>query len=73
MRENSFPLFFRIGEASRILDINLNEVRTLFSGGELTGLKTADGLRIDSESLALFIGKKELKKKSFLWQKGDKK
>lgn len=67
--DSNVPLFFNPGVVCKVLEINLREVRTLFDGGVLTGIKTPSGLRITSESLALYIAGKELRRKNFIWQK----
>lgn len=54
----NLPLFLKPGMVCRILDCSLNEVRTLFDGGTLTGYKTPSGLKITSESVARYIGEK---------------
>jgi hypothetical protein len=68
----NLPLFFNPGVVCRILDCNLRELRTLYDGKVLEGLKIPEGLRISSESVALYIGERELMKKRFLWEKEGK-
>ena len=66
----NLPLFFGIKAASEILGCSFNEVKIFLQTGRLTGGQTVNGLKISSESVCLFLGEKELKKKSHLWLKG---
>jgi hypothetical protein len=65
----NLPLFFGPKAVSEILGVSSNEVNTLLRLGRLNGGKTVNGLKISCESVCLFLGEKELRKKSYLWAK----
>jgi hypothetical protein len=65
----NIPMFLGLKTTCRILDCNFSEAKTLLSIGKLSGGKTVDGLKIETQSICLLLGIRELQKKSFLWQK----
>lgn len=66
---SEIPLFFKAGVACEILGCSLADLRVLIGGEVLRGYRGPQGVRILTESVALYLGYQELKKRKSIWLK----